>query len=173
MRTDREIAKYADPNLEQYFLVSRKKLAKLINAAQIRPTDHVVEVGAGVGTVARELPPSASLTVIELDDRLIEFLRENVPHARILQGDALKLIQKIPCDVLISNLPTRITESLIALLPRVSFRTAILAVGDSTDLSALDTEFIWREVTTITGNDFVPPQSSVSHVIKVSRKNAL
>ena len=62
------------------------------------------------------LPLGASLTVIELDDRLIDFLLENVPHARILQGDALKLIQEVSCDVLISNLPMRVTESLIALL---------------------------------------------------------
>lgn len=172
MRTNREIAMNADPTLEQFFLVSEEKLSKLIAAAQIRPTDSVVEVGAGIGTVARVLPPAASLTVIELDDRLIEFLRENVPHARILQGDALKLIQEVSCDVLISNLPTRVTESLIALLPRLSFRTAVLAVGESTDLNQLGPEFTWHEVTTITGDDFVPPQSSVSRIVKVRRRNA-
>lgn len=124
MRTDREIAMNADPSLEQHFLVSDEKLSRLIEAAQIRPTDDVVEAGAGIGTVARVLPPGASLTVIEFDGRLIEFLRENVPYARIFQGDALKLIQGSPCDVLISNLPTRVAESLITLLPRLSFRTA-------------------------------------------------
>ena len=97
MRTNREIAMNADPTLEQFFLVSEEKLSKLIEAAQIRPTDSVVEVGAGIGTVARVLPLGVSLTVIELDDRLIDFLRENVPHARILQGDALKLIQEVSC----------------------------------------------------------------------------
>ena len=164
MRTNREIAMNADPALEQFFLVSEEKLSKLIEAAQIRPTDSVVEVGAGIGTVARVLPLGASLTVI--------FLRENVPHARILQGDALKLIQEVSCDVLISNLPTRVTESLIALLPRLTFRTAVLAVGESTDLNQLGPEFTWREVTTITGDDFVPPQSSVSRIVRVSRENA-
>jgi len=123
--------------------------------------------------VARVLPLGASLTVIELDERLIEFLRENVPYARILQGDALKLIQEVSCDVLISNLPTRVTESLIALLPRLSFRTAVLAVGESTDLNQLGPEFTWREVTTITGDDFVPPQSSMSRIVRVRRRNAV
>ena len=173
MRTNREIAMNADPTLEQFFLVSEEKLSKLIDAAQIRPSDSVVEVGAGIGTVARVLPLGASLTVIELDDRLIDFLRENVPHARILQGDALKLIQEVSCDVLISNLPTRVTESLIALLPRLSFRTAVLAVGESTDLNQLGPEFTWREVTTITGDDFVPPQSSVSRIVRVRRRKTV
>jgi hypothetical protein len=171
MVTDREIATFADPNLDQHFLVSDEKLSKLIDAAQISSTDNVVEIGAGIGTVARVLPSGASLTVIEIDNRLTKFLQENVPHARILQGDALKLLQEIPCDVLISNMPTKVTESLITLLPRLSFRTAVLAVGESTDLNQLGPAFTWSEVTRITGNDFVPPQSSVSRIVRVSRKD--
>jgi 16S rRNA A1518/A1519 N6-dimethyltransferase RsmA/KsgA/DIM1 with predicted DNA glycosylase/AP lyase activity len=168
MLTDREIALRADPALGQHFLVSDKKLSQLIAAAQIRPTDRVVEVGAGIGTVARALPPAASLTAVELDSRLIGILKENVPHARILQGDALQLIHELPCEVLISNLPRAATETLITLLPGVCFRTAILAVGESTDLTRLGPGFTWTEVTTITGDDFIPPQSSVSRIVKIS-----
>src|ERR1035438_3843588 len=125
MLSDREIAAHADPELEQHFLVSPEKLSKLIGAAGIRPTDDVLEVGAGIGTVARRLPKSRSLTVVELDKRLIESLRGNVPQARVLQGDALEIIQKVPFDVLIGNLPNTVTESLIGLMPGLSFRTAI------------------------------------------------
>jgi hypothetical protein len=168
MLTDREIAMRADPSLGQHFLVSDKKLSQLIAAAQIRPTDRVVEVGAGIGTVARALPPAASLTVVELDSRLMGLLKENVPHARVMQGDALQLIRKLPCEVLISNLPRVVTESLITLLPDISFRTAILSVGEATDLTQLGPEFTWSEITTVTGDDFIPPQSSVSRMVKIS-----
>lgn len=171
MRTDREMAQHADPKLEQHFLVSSEKLSKLIAAAGIRPTDNVVEIGAGIGTVARMFPLSASLTVIELDARLTEHLRGNAPHARVLQGNALELIQRLPCDVLVSNLPNAVTESLIPLLPRLTFRTAVLAVGESTDLNKLSAEFVWSEVTRITGDDFIPPQASVSRIVKVSRNS--
>jgi 16S rRNA A1518/A1519 N6-dimethyltransferase RsmA/KsgA/DIM1 with predicted DNA glycosylase/AP lyase activity len=87
MNSDREIAAHADPQLAQHFLVSAGKLARLVAAAGIGPADHVLEVGAGIGTVARALPESRTLTVVELDQRLTGFLRENVPHAKILQGD--------------------------------------------------------------------------------------
>src|ERR1700730_14509185 len=127
-----EISALADSGLQQHFLVSHEKLSKLVNAAGILPADHVVEVGAGIGTVARVLPPCASLTVIEIDARLVRILRQNVPNAKVLQGDGVELIQGIPCDVLIGNLPNYVTESLIDLLPNLSFRTAILAVGEST-----------------------------------------
>ncbi len=167
MPSDREIAARADPQLHQHFLVSGEKLAKLIAAAGIRPTDDVLEAGAGIGTVARALPKSKSLTVIEFDKRLIRFLRQNVPHAKVLQGDALEIIQMVSFDVLIGNLPNTVTEALIELMPSLSFRTAILAVGESTDLNSLGSAFSWSEVTRITGDDFLPPQPSVSRIVRV------
>lgn len=173
MLTDEEIAAYADPVLEQHFLVSREKLSRLVAAAEIRPTDAVIEVGAGIGTVARKLPSCASLTVIEFDERLIKYLRENVPHATVLQGDALHVIRDMKCDVLIGNLPNSVTESLLATLPELSFRTAVLAAGESTDFSQLGPGFKWSEITRITGDDFVPPQHSVSRIVKVSRVSEL
>lgn len=167
MQSDREIAALADPQLGQHFLVSAEKLSKLIAGAGIRPTDNVVEVGAGIGTVARELPRSRSLTVIEFDDRLIGFLRQNVPHANIMRGDALEIIQSISFDVLIGNLPNEVTETLLTLLPSLSFRTAILTVGESTDLDRLGSTFSWSEVTRATGDDFLPPQRGVSRIVRV------
>ena len=167
MPTYREIAVNADPKLQQHFLVSTEKLSKLISAADIRPTDDVLEVGAGIGTVAREFPKSRSLTLVELDDRLIGFLRQNVPHANVVQGDALKIIRLMSFDVLIGNLPNRVTEALLRLIPELTFRVAVLAVGESADLDRLEPNFSWSEVARITGDDFVPPQLSVSRIVRV------
>jgi hypothetical protein len=167
VESDREIADLADPKLGQHFLVSAEKLSELIAAAGIRPTDDVLEVGAGIGTVARVLPKSRSLTVVELDERFTEFLRRTVPHAKVMQGNALEIIQRISFDVLIGNLPYAVTESLLKLIPRLSFRTAILSVWESADLDSLGPEFSWSEVTRTTGDDFIPPQPSVSRVVKV------
>jgi 16S rRNA A1518/A1519 N6-dimethyltransferase RsmA/KsgA/DIM1 with predicted DNA glycosylase/AP lyase activity len=167
MPTDREIAANADPKLQQHFLISAQKLDKLVSAAGIRPTDDVLEVGAGIGTVARQLPRSRTLTLLELDDRLIGFLRENVPHANVVQGDALDMIRLMSFNVLIGNLPNTVTESLLGLLPALKFRVAVLAVGETTDLDQLAPKFSWSEVTRITGNDFIPPQRSVSRIVRV------
>jgi 16S rRNA A1518/A1519 N6-dimethyltransferase RsmA/KsgA/DIM1 with predicted DNA glycosylase/AP lyase activity len=168
MPTDREIATNADPEFQQHFLVSEDKLAKLIAAAGIRPTDDVLEVGAGIGTVARELPKSRSLTLVELDDRLIGYLRQNVPHANVVQGDALEIIRLMSFDVLIGNLPNTVTELLLRLIPELTFRVAVLAVGEATDLDQLRPDFSWSEVARITGDDFVPPQLTVSRIVRVT-----
>ncbi|MDQ1289913.1 MAG: rRNA (adenine1518-N6/adenine1519-N6)-dimethyltransferase, partial [Actinomycetota bacterium] len=142
----------SDPVLEQYFLVSDEKIRLIMDAAGVRQDDRVVELGAGAGTVARRIPRCGSLTVIELDARLTGFLQENAPGANVIQGDALVEVQRIPCDVLISNLPDLVTESLINILPRLSFRTAVLAVGEESGVARLLPEFDVSEVTTIYGD---------------------
>ena len=169
---DREIAAQTDPNLGQYFLVSPQKLAKLVSAAGILPSDDVLEVGAGIGTVARALPRSKSLTLVEFDSRLLGPLRRNVPHANVIHGDALETIGTIAFDVLIGNLPHHVTESLIAIMPRLSFRTAVLSVGTSTDLEQLGPDFACSEVTRVTGDDFMPPQPGVSRIVGIVRSLA-
>lgn len=167
MQNNHEMAALAAPEFAQHFLTSPVKLAKMATAAGIRPTDNVLEIGAGIGTVARALPECRSLTTVELDERLISFLRQNVPHAKVLQGNALEIVQRLSFDILISNLPHTVTESLIKLIPGLSFRTAVLAVGESTNLDSLAYGFSWSEVTKITGKDLSPPQLSVSRIIKV------
>jgi hypothetical protein len=168
VQSDHEIAAWADPKLGQHFLVSDEKLSKLVAAAGIRPKDDVLEVGAGIGTVARVLPKARSLTVVEIDKRFIPFLRQNVPHAKVLQGDALEIIEETSFDVLIGNLPHAVTESLLKLMPTLSFRTAILSVGESAALDSLGSDFSWSEVMRTAGDDFLPPQQSVSCIVKVT-----
>lgn len=84
-----------------------------------------------------------------------------------VHGDALDIIRGFSFDVLIGNLPNEVTESLLTLMRGLSFRTAILAVGESTDLGQLGPGFSWSEVTRITGDDFVPPQPTVSRIVRV------
>ena len=164
-----EIADLADPNLGQYFLVSPEKLAKVVSAAGINPTDDVVELGAGVGTVARVFPESRSLTLVEFDGRLLDLLRQNVPHAHVIHGDALEIISTIAFDVLIGNLPHGVTESLLTMLSDLSFRTAVLSVAESADLGQLGADLAWSDVETVTGDDFLPPQPGVSRIVRVAR----
>jgi hypothetical protein len=70
--------------------------------------------------------------------------------------------------VLIGNLPHAVTESLLKLMPSLSFRAAVLAVGESTHLEVLASSFNWSEVTRVTGGDFLPSQPSVSRIVRVA-----
>jgi 16S rRNA A1518/A1519 N6-dimethyltransferase RsmA/KsgA/DIM1 with predicted DNA glycosylase/AP lyase activity len=164
----------ADPSKGQYFLTAPDKLALLIDAAAIRPSDKVVEVGAGVGTIAQVLPPSASLTLVEFDGRLINSLKRNVPHAVTLKADGVALLRErvLTCDVLLSNLPHWVTPELIALLPNLEFRTAVISMGSTEPLDALAGELDYSVLTSTGGDDFTPPQPTQSLLVRVSKRTA-
>jgi phosphatidylethanolamine/phosphatidyl-N-methylethanolamine N-methyltransferase len=82
-------------------LPSSPALARLV-ARQVgrKPDQAIVELGAGTGSVTKELlkagVPAERLFVIEIDADLCKFLRKQVPQAQIIHGDAMRLPELIP-----------------------------------------------------------------------------
>ncbi|MGQ0777405.1 MAG: rRNA adenine N-6-methyltransferase family protein [Pseudonocardiales bacterium] len=169
MPVDDELNIETNPDLDQHFLRNPAKLALVIKAAGIQPTDHVVEVGAGIGTVAEQVPSCQSLTVIEYDANLTPHLRRRVPHGRIIQGDALMILPTVRCDVLLSNLPARLTPALAELLPRLEFRVALITVASIDELAQLDKSFVLEAITMLEPADFQPRQATRAEVVKARR----
>jgi len=100
--------------LGQHFLVD-EGVAEFI-AEQIPVGSTVLEIGGGTGVLTKRLVRRASkVYVVEIDRRLVEILRREVPQAQIIAGDALK-IEWPPVDWIASNIPYGITG---ALLPKV------------------------------------------------------
>ncbi|MGH3771396.1 MAG: rRNA adenine N-6-methyltransferase family protein [Pseudonocardiaceae bacterium] len=158
-----------DPDLDQHFLSNPAKLALLIEAAGIQPTDHVVEVGAGIGTVAERVPVCQSLTVVEYDAGLTPQLRKRLPHARVIQGDALAVLPTVRCDVLVSNLPSTLTPALVALLPRLDFRVALVTVPSINRLASLEDSFMLQAVAVLEPDDFRPRQTVRAEIVRITR----
>lgn len=67
---------------------------KIAAAGRISPDDIVVEIGAGIGILTKDLALVAKRVVaVELDPRLVEILRDQFtecPHVEIHSGDILK-----------------------------------------------------------------------------------
>lgn len=165
-----DLAALADPSRDQHFLVSPVKLAVMMGAADVRPTDDVVELGSGVGTVARMVPTCRTLTVIELDERLIPALRRSVRHAAVLNQDGIAVLasRQVQADVILSNLPSRVTPSLIELLPQLQFRTAVVTAGSRESFAAFPESGV-EYLTSLSATDFIPPQAGESQVFVVRR----
>ena len=160
-----------DPDLDQHFLTNPTKLQLLIKSAAIRPTDDVVEAGAGIGTVAEHVPTCRSLTTIEYDGNLTPYLRQRVPHALVLQGDALALLPRLRCDVLLSNLPSSLTPALVELLPTLGFRIAVVTVPTIKQVERLDNAFTLKLVTVLDEDDFQPRQARKVETVNLLRKS--
>lgn len=86
-------------------LPSSQFLGRLVAKNVTRGADEaVVELGAGTGTVTKELLasgiPADRLFVVEIDPDLCRFLRREVPQAQVIQGDATRLKDLLPPEII-------------------------------------------------------------------------
>ncbi len=66
-------------SLGQHFLVSETILDQLVTSAKIKPSDTVIEVGAGIGTITFKLAKLAQKVIAyEIDSRLLPILQHNL-----------------------------------------------------------------------------------------------
>ena len=81
--------------LGQSFLADERVLAAILRAAELRPEQRVLEIGAGLGTLTAALAGSCRQVVaVEVDPALAAFLRRRFADDRrvlIVEGDALTL----------------------------------------------------------------------------------
>lgn len=112
---------HPDRSLGQNFLVDEANLKKVVEVARISPTEEVLEIGAGLGSLTRYLALSARhVTAVELDGRLLPALKEVLApfqNIAIIEGDILQinpasLIQTASYAV-VANIPYYITSALI------------------------------------------------------------
>jgi 16S rRNA (adenine1518-N6/adenine1519-N6)-dimethyltransferase len=99
--------------LGQNFLHDPNSLQKIIDIAEVQPTDTVLEVGPGTGNLTSLLAERAAHVVgVEVDERLIPVLRDQLADydnitlhwLDILDADLESLMEGRPYKV-VANLP--------------------------------------------------------------------
>lgn len=89
------MATRAKKSLGQHWLVDRKVMARIVDAAAIAPEETVVEVGPGRGALTAMLAERASrLICVELDRELAPALREKhagAANVSVIEGDVLEM----------------------------------------------------------------------------------
>lgn len=107
--------------LGQNFLQDPTALEKIVAAAEIQPTDTVLEIGPGLGSLTRYLAASAKEVIaVELDQHLLPPLKAVLApysNVRIIQGDILELDASTFMDakeyIVAANIPYYITSAVI------------------------------------------------------------
>jgi 16S rRNA (adenine1518-N6/adenine1519-N6)-dimethyltransferase len=107
-------------SLGQNFLFDENVLARIVETAEIQPSDHVLEIGPGLGSLTHLLArQAAQIVAVELDDRLLPILQGQLAlydNVRLIHGDILKqrpgeLFQQ-PYKV-VANVPYYITGAIL------------------------------------------------------------
>ena len=160
---------------EQHFLVSPSKIQTIVDHADIKDDDHVVEIGAGMGTVATHIARKARhVTVVELDRTLCNVLRGHFEPARVHEGDAIEYLRtEENIDIVISNLPSSLTRSVLdSLEQHRRVRRAVIAMHENDEVkytSSTHPSFQFATLCTLFGEDFDPPQPFNSKLVLVTR----
>lgn len=114
---------HAKKSLGQNWLINQGVLDRIVAAAELVPTDTVLEIGPGKGALTTRLAASgARIVAIEKDHRLIESLRDtcaSMPNVEIIEGDILTIdiaALNLGTYKIVANLPYYITSHVIRLM---------------------------------------------------------
>jgi 16S rRNA (adenine1518-N6/adenine1519-N6)-dimethyltransferase len=117
---------------DQHFMEDGKILERMVSLAGLKPADSVLEIGPGTGNLTkRMLRKGPKVTAVESDRRFRPFLeRELNGKVRLVFGNALKSIENLKFNKLISNLPYSICEPLVNRLAGKEFDLAVFSVPE-------------------------------------------
>ncbi len=110
--------------LGQNFLIDESIVQGIVEAAEIKPGEKVLEIGPGIGTLTQGIAEAgAEVVAVELDKKLPAVLAETLAgydNVKIVPGDILKVnIPEIMGDgsfKVVANLPYYITTPIIMAL---------------------------------------------------------
>lgn len=109
-------------SLGQHFLCDENILKLIVEAAELKEEDIVVEIGSGIGTLTQKLAEqSKTVVAVEIDQRLIPILISNVAsNVSVLNEDFLKVDIKEIAEhhkakkvKVIGNLPYQATSPIL------------------------------------------------------------
>lgn len=107
--------------LGQNFVVDPNTVRRIARLAGVGPDDHVVEIGAGLGSLTLALVETgATVTAVEVDRHVLPVLHDVVADTgvTVVEGDALTLdwstvLAGAPTWTLVANLPYNVATPLV------------------------------------------------------------
>lgn len=122
----RELGLRPNRRLGQHYLIDKAVANRQVQYANINRSDIVLEIGPGLGILTRILSERAKRVIaIEMDPSTVDYLRNEVENAEIVQGDVLKV--ELPAfDKIVSNLPYNISSPITFRLLEEGFKEGIL-----------------------------------------------
>jgi 16S rRNA (adenine1518-N6/adenine1519-N6)-dimethyltransferase len=183
--------------LGQNFLIDANILRIMIDAARLEPSDVVLEIGPGLGTLTEPMLERAGRVIaIEKDRRLFQWLEKHLAHfsnLRMIQGDALrtdlnavlaegvtKVVANLPYSVgsriLVELFSAPVPPSYIQVTVQKEVADRLRAAPSTPDYGLLS---VWTQslydvhaVHVISGGCFFPEPQVKSAIVELKRRAA-
>jgi len=117
---------YPTKTLDQHFIIDEAIFDKMIEVADVKDKDIVLEVGGGPGFLTRKLASLAKkVIVVEKDPKFLPILRRIGKNVQVIEGDAVKV--RIPAfRKVVANIPFSISSPLLFRMFTKKWSTAVL-----------------------------------------------
>lgn len=183
-------------SLGQNFVINKSVIDKIIQTADLKPNDTVLEIGPGIGALTIELAKRAQKVIaVEKDKALCNILQDvlqknNLDNVAIIEGDALNFQSKSKLQnlnfqnyKLIANIPYYITQPIIRLflesgnspqeiilLVQKEVAQRICAQPPKMNLLAISVQFYAKPkiITYVSQNNFWPKPKVDSAIIRIT-----
>lgn len=163
---------------QQHFMVNQEILAKIVQLAELKKNDLVLEIGAGSGNLTKELAKNCSVIVVEIDANFKEEL-ESIPNTKVYIDNFLKFRIQEKFNKIVSNIPYNLCEPLLWKLIRMEFEFTIFTVPNKflNSLNDKTSKLIYfkdiykiEELLDVPKESFSPVPRTDSVVIKIIKK---
>ncbi len=128
----RPVSKYG-----QNFLIDLNLVDLIARSAELRPTDVVLEIGTGVGSLTTRLADAAGAVLsVEIDTNLHRMASDELagrPNVKLLQGDALRNKNSLRADIMehVRDAKQRLgSESRFLLVANLPYNVATPIIGN-------------------------------------------
>jgi len=178
----------------QNFLKNPLIVTSIVEKAQLRPTDVVLEIGPGTGNMTVKLLAAAKRVVaVEVDPRMIGEVQKRVQGTPLAQKLSLVLCDvlryELPFfDVCVANIPYNISSAIVfkLLVHRPLFRCAVIMFQEEFALRlsaqpgdklycrlSVNCQLLARvsQLIKVGRNNFRPPPKVESRVVRIEPRN--
>jgi len=177
----------------QNFLVDEKVLEKIIESANLKKDDVVLEIGAGFGTLTERLAQKAGKVItVESDRGILPILRrnlENYKNVEIIEKDVLSVVNYESRIMnyeykIIANLPYQITSAVLRkfleneprpnemmVMVQKEVAERICAISGEMSILAVSVQFFGQPeiIQIVPRSSFYPAPEVDSAILRISR----
>jgi 16S rRNA (adenine1518-N6/adenine1519-N6)-dimethyltransferase len=111
----------------QHYMIDKKLVQFIVDAAGLKKTDVVLEVGYGKGVLTKELAKKCRVIAVDIEKGDVD------ASAVLIQGNILdefeKLESKYAFNKIVSNIPYSISEPLMRCIFKSGVESCVLTVG--------------------------------------------